>query len=325
MKHQTPPSPTDITNWVSNADYGGLFPKGARDKSLYTSPTEDEIGNLNFIRPNFSYLFKESFDRYPCQFWAEIVAYRVGCIVGVEVPPAFVSIRKEGSNIVCGALIEWFYDEKSPDFVFYEDGGGLFEMLINDFDTQKGTQHNLKTILNVFYALSQRDNVMMVNKYWVNDWIRMLLFDALIGNTDRHQNNWGVIYSLDQENVRLIKFSPAFDNGTSLGHEIVEKKIKNFLSSSNRVEIYTAKGQHHMKLEITGPRLGHFEFFKKLIDMNLELKAVINHFLDFDYSYIEALVYELLNFNVPVRLSRERADFMLLLIRKRFEKLYCLI
>jgi hypothetical protein len=42
-----------------------------------------------------------------------------------------------------------------------------------------------------------------------------MFFDALIGNTDRHHENWGLI-----NNERL---SPLYDNGISLGWRIEEK------------------------------------------------------------------------------------------------------
>jgi hypothetical protein len=32
-----------------------------------------------------------------------------------------------------------------------------------------------------------------MGKGWLELWVKMFTFDALIGNTDRHQNNWGII------------------------------------------------------------------------------------------------------------------------------------
>ena len=58
-------------------------------------------------------------------------------------------------------------------------------------------------------------------------WARIFAFDALVGNTDRHQENWGLLWS-NTGGIPRVRFSPAFDNGTSLGHEITEAALPNF-------------------------------------------------------------------------------------------------
>lgn len=54
----------------------------------------------------------------------------------------------------------------------------------------------------------------------------MLIFDFLIGNTDRHQNNWAIIQD-DESN----KLSPLYDNGSSLCCYISEEKIDFYLGN----------------------------------------------------------------------------------------------
>jgi hypothetical protein len=48
----------------------------------------------------------------------------------------------------------------------------------------------------------------------------LLVFDALIGGTDRHYNNWGILEKAD--NGEFIRLAPAFDNGISLLWKIDE-------------------------------------------------------------------------------------------------------
>jgi hypothetical protein len=48
----------------------------------------------------------------------------------------------------------------------------------------------------------------------------LLAFDALIGGTDRHYNNWGILEKAD--NAQFIRLAPAFDNGISLLWKIDE-------------------------------------------------------------------------------------------------------
>ena len=62
----------------------------------------------------------------PCQFWMEVIAFRFGMIIGVEVPPAWPAVSNKyiSGEKTYGALIEWFYDEKQ---LFYFDGGQFFD------------------------------------------------------------------------------------------------------------------------------------------------------------------------------------------------------
>lgn len=49
----------------------------------------------------------------------------------------------------------------------------------------------------------------------VSDLDRMLVFDYIIGNTDRHLNNFGIIR--DADTLEWKRFAPLYDNGTSMG------------------------------------------------------------------------------------------------------------
>ena len=52
---------------------------------------------------------------------------------------------------------------------------------------------------------------------------RMMVFDYLIGNTDRHLNNFGVIR--DSHTLEWRGFAPLFDNGTSMGCDLEAEDI----------------------------------------------------------------------------------------------------
>lgn len=59
-----------------------------------------------------------------------------------------------------------------------------------------------------------------------DDFIKMLMFDYLIGNSDRHQSNWAII-SENQE----MRWSPLYDNGSSLCSYISENQVKEYLGN----------------------------------------------------------------------------------------------
>ncbi len=63
--------------------------------------------------------------------------------------------------------------------------------------------------------------------------IKAILYDALIGNSDRHHSNWGIIYNKERTKV---KFAPLYDNGSSLCAYVEEKEIGLILRDRIRFE-----------------------------------------------------------------------------------------
>lgn len=51
-----------------------------------------------------------------------------------------------------------------------------------------------------------------------------LLLDAMIGNTDRHHENWGVLARRDGSGCRTLQLAPTYDHASSLGRERLDQK-----------------------------------------------------------------------------------------------------
>jgi len=58
----------------------------------------------------------------------------------------------------------------------------------------------------------------------IDDFMKMLIFDYLIGNSDRHQSNWAMISYNGN-----MKWSPLYDNSSSLCAYVAEGQIKSYL------------------------------------------------------------------------------------------------
>jgi len=73
-----------------------------------------------------------------------------------------------------------------------------------------------------------------------------LMLDALIGNTDRHHENWAIIadQTLSQEEGRKIVLAPSFDHASSLGRELTDEDVRMRVSRqglSSAVQKYLSK------------------------------------------------------------------------------------
>ncbi|MDI9349179.1 MAG: HipA domain-containing protein [Candidatus Symbiobacter sp.] len=308
---QQPNQIIDINDWGEMAKEP--FRQGSREKIRIRSPKTE---NFEFIKSNHPYLYKLSNPRYPWQFWNEVIAYRLGLLMGVPVPPAHIAINSQDNT--AGALIEWFYDDKDEDKRYYFfDGGFFLQEMIDKFDKKTGKQHNFKDMWRIFSVfLGDKDK-------WLKEIIEMFCFDALIGNTDRHQENWGIIVTSDIKDSLTkvdIKLSPAFDNGTSLGHEILEDKLKDKMQN---MESYIKKGYHHIRWELSSKdQIGHIEMIAELVRRYPQARQWLVQYLAFSEEKIDATLSAFLEFNNDIldqkyALTQQRIDFMIALTKRR--------
>lgn len=103
------------------------------------------------------------------------------------------------------------------------------------YDDSKQEYYSLEMILNSLEEYNLKD-----------EFIKILVFDFLIGNTDRHQNNWAILSYLDK-----IRLCPIYDNGSSLCCYIEEEKIDFFLGR-DKVRfnsIITSKSKSRIRID----------------------------------------------------------------------------
>jgi hypothetical protein len=294
----------DVSHWESPDDT--MYPPGARDKQILISPLK---GGNGFINGHY-YMFKESVNRHPEQFWCEVIAYHIGMMVEVDVPVTYPAIWKNKN----GALIEWFLSINGEQRLIH--GAEYMKMLYDDYDIDKGKQHNFEGISKISRALKFSG---YLNDDWNKHWVKLICFDVIIGNTDRHHSNWGVIF--DKSNK--IKFTPAYDNGTALGYEIIERNIQRFNEQDYLIN-YIGKGQHHMKWsqhddfsKVKGEN--HFEMLIKLCNKYKNAKDLILGMLPScnKIDNFRQLLYEYSKYNMNVPLTEERCNFIFKLVKTR--------
>lgn len=230
----------DVTNWIKLNEPA----KGSRNK-IWVAKPDTKVLEM--------FLFKESHRRHPVEFWSEVITHHIGKLAGVPTPETFCA--RMGDTY--GALIGFFLKMKDGQVMESLDhGGDLILAKYPDFDRTKGERHNIFFVERIFLESKRPD--------LFRDFLGTLVFDALIGNTDRHQDNWGFIL----EKKRIVRLTPAFDNSDSLGREIVEEKISNFLKDDGtRLKRYIEDGKPHVRWSVDGQNLewiNHFEFLKRL-------------------------------------------------------------
>lgn len=130
---------------------------------------------------------------------SELIAKRIGDVIDVPVVP----IELGGSAILSKVVV----DEPVLSFVQYS------EEFSHSFHLSNLSTFNISTLLNPSF-----------NKF-TKEVIQMLLFDILIGNSDRHPGNFGYTSK---------GFYPLFDNGSSLLCYVRDVDCTSILKDSKR-------------------------------------------------------------------------------------------
>jgi hypothetical protein len=147
---------------------------GTRDKKIYLNPEDGEL-----------YYFKQSFKKgqrdYKYEFWSEIIASEIGVMLEFDVLRYDIAIR---GNVV-GCISKSMINQASEELV---EGGKYLQAFDNTFNPENVKQRNQYTFELIVGALNlfQKENHLA-------ELIEVIVFDALIGNSDRHQENWGLI------------------------------------------------------------------------------------------------------------------------------------
>lgn len=195
---------------------------GTRDKKIYLNPEDGEL-----------YYFKQSFKKgqrdYKHEFWSEIIASEIGELLGFDILPYHIAIRE---NVV-GCISKSMINQESEELI---EGGKYLQAFDNTFKPENiklRNQYNFELILNALVSFKKEKHL--------KELVETIVFDALIGNSDRHQENWAIInvHTIISESITQIQKN--IDSG-----EI--DSIPNWINKLIKV-VYTVKGKIRPELQ----------------------------------------------------------------------------
>jgi len=138
-----------------------------------------------------------------------------------------------------------------------------------------------------------------------------LMLDALIGNTDRHHENWGAVLSVEGR----VHLAPTFDHASSLGREQTDERRKERLSTRDQ-RITVAAYADRARSAFYGPgRDAKVMTSKEVIEvLNLAHPTATKFWAD-KMSEIPANEFESIFANVPPKIvSDVSAEFAVQLL-----------
>ncbi len=119
--------------------------------------------------------------------------------------------------------------------------------------------------------------------------VKMMLFDILIGETDRHVNNFGYIKKVKN----IERFAPLYDSGNSLIHTIFEMKPNRRNNFLNKPEIIFDKMKSRFDKDKTNKkeRYSHLEVLNYIKNRyNEEYNNFIKEIYEFDFKMYEDII-----------------------------------
>jgi hypothetical protein len=186
------------------------------EKRIYPSEKKDESDN---IHPDFSVdggiikewlydgkdriLVKEGKSKYNQEPFNEVIASKIMKYLGITHVDYSLKRIKKNAVSICKCMVN-------------ENTELLYARNVFDLNENKELDRYKQYI-----DICEKNGLKEIYK----DLDNMIIIDYLIGNTDRHPRNFGIIRNAD--NLEWIKAAPIYDNGNSLFYSEDIKKINN--------------------------------------------------------------------------------------------------
>lgn len=170
---------------------------------------------------------------------------------------------------------------------------------------RNGYGTELADILYTFAEQNAIDQAAVTERFW-----DMFIVDALIGNWDRHNGNWGFLYDTRTDKMEL---APVYDCGSSLYPQADDKIMEAVLSDESELNfrIYEIPTSAIM---LDGKKVKYFDFISslKFEDCNCALKRIVPRIdLAKIYSIIEKTPF----------ISDLQKNFYVTMLNKRKERI----
>ena len=193
-------------------------------------------------------------------------------------------------KIVCAC--EDFTDNEN---VLYE-----FENLALSTNPDKKIETELNDIMEVIEENKMIDTEETKRKFW-----DMFIIDSLIGNTDRHNGNWGFLLN---KTTGKVEFSPIYDCGSCLNPMLEDEEIKEF----NETELKNLAINCYSCLKENGKKINYMTYIKQMENEECN-NAIKRLFTSINMDEIKSFI------NSIESMSDIRKDFYKKIIEQRYD------
>ena len=197
------------------------------------------------------------------EHWAEKIAAEVASTVGI--PHANVELAVfQGDR---GSATESF-SSGGPEL---QHGNALLEVSVYNHDPETSFRHSSHTLANIWEAIDQEFVDAEAARRAKGAIAEYVVLDALVGNTDRHHENWGVLRRpAGVGSERIV--APSFDHASSLGRELLDTR-RELLLAENRLAGYAERARGAIYWTEDGDPISPLELVRRAADRHPDLFA----------------------------------------------------
>lgn len=268
------PTYTDISEWDVRV-YQSTG--GTRSKKIAIHP----IDNTEYFFKGSKVVLDTNEIKYPTEFWSEIASSKIGQLLGfnmLDYNIAYMASDFQKIGCLSASMIEHSQNRLTEGVLYLTGHDPSYRPNLSEhkplytiqFITEALKYHGLE---------SEIDNI-----------IEIIIFDSIVGNSDRHQENWGVISyfketideidrKLENEKIgRFEKFGMHLKKFLNTGFSEFHKSNSKFLSSIIKLQSDFVK-QEFAPIYDSGCCLGREledEKVKKILQDDQMLNAYIN-------------------------------------------------
>ena len=262
----------DFSHWK---EYEGASEGSGRSEKLWLiNPDTNQTG-----------LFKYKKDAETTDHVSECIASDIAGLIGIPCAKFEIGMYNERAGSISYNIVE-------------HEGAALIEgiygisLVYNNYDSEK--LMDIKT--GEKYSLEMIEKVL--NKFELfENFLSIVVFDYLIGNTDRHQSNWAFL--MKDKNITL---SPLYDNSSSLCAYVSESRIDQYLGKDQLLwkSLVDTKSKSLIRITVNDKKLPtHTEILRfikknyfdqtKIITDRIEKFVTEANICDILYKYDEVL------------------------------------
>jgi HipA-like C-terminal domain len=252
--------------FVEDLSVGGDAPKDIIRIYRYSDTVRKKTKNWT------QYIAKIGHKWYPNESIMEHLIARIGNELGLTMSVSELAII----NGQLRFLSKYFLNSKHQELVH---GVDIFAGFVSDREFVEEIEQNRLsrefftfqfTLEAIRFAFPENDEKI------VEGFLKMLVFDAIVGNNDRHFYNWGVVRNI--KNKQTPYFSPIYDTARGLFWNDSEQKIVEILKQNNQIELYLKKYINN-SFPKTGweneKNLNHIELIGKIKQSDVKFLSII--------------------------------------------------
>jgi len=168
--------------------------------------------------------------------WSEKIASEIAQLLGV--PAATVELAKFMGKRGCASRS--FVQTKKGFALIH--GSEVLAGRVLEYDRSKQWGQGDHCIKNILMAVEKAFPLQNKRVSQLRILAGFIILDAIICNTDRHHDNWGLLSGPSARGKMVHEIAPSFDHASSLGRELYDSKRVEILDR-NGIDRYVLRGR----------------------------------------------------------------------------------